>query len=448
MRSAGDKGGMFRGADGTSHAATFAMVCSLFLLSALCNSMIDVLNKHFQNSLGVTKAQSTFVQGVWYAAYFLMAFPSGWVARRFGYRAGILAGLSTVIAGCLLFVPVTRLDAPAPVVFAAFLAVLFVVGAGLTFIETIANPYATVLGAPESGVARINLGQSCNAVGWILGPILAGGFVLSKTGNANTSNDALAFPYLIVAAMVGVMVALFRFGPVPEIHAKAEAPAGDAATTPSKPLWRQPHFVLGAVSQFLYCAAQIGIFSFFINYLKDDHLVPALPENWAAWLPEATKFARPDGTLHLTEYGAGLCLSFAFVLFTLGRFSGTAVVRLFSPHLALGVYGAINALLMVAVMASLGWLSVAALMLSFFFMSIMYPTHFALAIWGLGERTKLASSWMVTAIVGGAILPYFMGRIADAHSMAAGFAVPLACFALIAVYGFAWRRCAAASGHG
>jgi FHS family L-fucose permease-like MFS transporter len=431
---------MFRAPDGGSYALTFALVCSLFLLSALCNSMIDVLNKHFQNSLGVSKAQSTFVQGVWYAAYFFMALPSGWVARKFGYKTGILSGLIIVIAGCLLFIPVTGLHGSPTLIFAAFLGALFVLGAGLTFLETIANPYATVLGPAESGVARINLGQSCNAVGWILGPILASSFVLSKTSEANTSNASLFMPYLIVAGMVAVMVIVFSVGPVPEIHAKDESLAAAGGSKTEGPLLREKHFVLGIVSQFLYCAGQIGLFSFFINYLKDDHYVPALPGWLAGLLPEAMKFAHADGGLHLTEYGAGVFLSAAFGLFTIGRFSGSAIVRYVSPHRTLGIYAAINVLLMLLVMASLGWISVAALMVSFFFMSIMYPTHFALSIRGLGEKTKLAASWMVTAIVGGAILPYFMGRLADVYSMRVGFIMPLLCFCFIAFYGFSWRR--------
>lgn len=434
------RGGMFRAPNGGSYALTFALVCSLFLLSALCNSMIDVLNKHFQNSLGVSKAQSTFVQGVWYAAYFFMALPSGWVARKYGYKTGILTGLIIVIVGCLLFIPVTGLHTSQAMIFAAFLGALFVLGAGLTFLETIANPYATVLGPAESGVARINLGQSCNAVGWIIGPILAGSFVLSKTSEVNTSNTGLVMPYLIVAGMVTVMVIIFAFGPVPEIHAKDEAQVAAGGAKTGRPLLHEKHFVLGIVSQFFYCAGQIGIFSFFINYLKDDHYVPAMPSWLAGLLPDAMKFGHADCGLHLTEYGAGVFLSVAFGLFTIGRFSGSAIVRYFSPHRTLGIYALVNVVLMLVVMASLGWISVVALMLSFFFMSIMYPTHFALSIRGLGEKTKLAASCMVTAIVGGAILPYFMGRLADVYSMRVGFIMPLLCFCFIAFYGFSWRK--------
>ena len=165
-------GGMFRAADGKSVLVTFLLVCCLFCLSGLCNGMIDVLNKHFQNSLHVSKAQSALVQGFWYGGYFLLALPAGLFARRFGYRGGILFGLAVITVGCVCFVPVTKIAGSQMTVFSVFLLALGLVACGFTFIETIANPYATVLGSPEAGVARINLAQSCNAVGWIFGPLL------------------------------------------------------------------------------------------------------------------------------------------------------------------------------------------------------------------------------------------------------------------------------------
>ena len=430
--------GIFRTADGANHLLTFALVCSLFLSSGLCNGMIDVLNKHFQNSLGISKTQSAAVQAAWYAAYFLMAFPSGWVARKFGYRGGILAGLSIVLSGSLLFVPVTKVAAPEVVVFCCFLGALFIVGSGLTFLETVANPYVTVLGPADSGVSRINLAQSCNALGWILGPMIGSQFILSKTGTVNTSNASLAYPYLFVAGLVAVLVAVFYKAPLPDLQAEEEGKADGGGKRGERPLFKEWHFLLAIVSQFLYVAGQTGIFSFFINYVRDERYMPTLPLWLANLLPEATKYLQ-GGVWHITEYGAGLMLSLAFVLFTIGRFSGSAILRFCKPHLTLGVYASINVLLMLLVILRLGWFSVAALMASFFFMSIMYPTHFALGIRGLGERTKFASSCMVTAIIGGAVMPMFMGWLADKYSMGIGFVMPLVCFGFIAAYGFGWR---------
>jgi len=430
---------MFRTPDGVSHLATFLLVCCLFCLSGLCNGMIDVLNKHFQNSLQVSKAQSALVQGFWYAGYFLLALPAGMFARRHGYRGGILFGLSVIAVGCVCFVPVTKIVASQMVVFSFFLLALGLVACGFTFIETIANPYATVLGAPEAGVARINLAQSCNAVGWIFGPLLGGSFILSKTEQVNTSNAALYLPYLIVAGIVTLLLVAFVLAPVPDLHAAQEARAATNGRLHERPLFREWHFVLAIVSQFLYCAAQIGIFSFFINYLKDPRCMPTLPGWLAELLPANMKYLRDD-VWHITDYCAGAMLSLAFILFTVGRFSGSAILRFAPAHRVLGIYALANVLLMGLVFLGLGWVSVVALVLSFFFMSIMYPTHFALAIRGLGERTKLASSWMVTAIVGGAIMPIVMGWLADHYSMRIGFLMPMVCFAGIMAYGFGWRR--------
>jgi FHS family L-fucose permease-like MFS transporter len=203
--------------------------------------MIDVLNKHFQNSLQVTKAQSAFVQSAWYGGYFLFALPAGLFARKFGYRKGILAGLSIIVIGCLCFVPVTQVTGTQVVVFSFFLAALGLVSSGFTFIETIANPYATVLGHPSASVARINLAQSCNAVGWIFGPILGGSFILSKTAEANTSNANLYLPYLIVAGIVTLLILSFLKAPVPEIHAPEDTSTGTATGHVQRPLVQELH---------------------------------------------------------------------------------------------------------------------------------------------------------------------------------------------------------------
>jgi FHS family L-fucose permease-like MFS transporter len=432
-------GGMFRTADGTNHLMTFLLVCCLFCLSGLCNGMIDVLNKHFQNSLQVSKAQSALVQGFWYGGYFLLALPAGLFARRYGYRGGILFGLTVIIIGCVCFVPVTRITGSQMTVFSVFLLALGLVASGFTFIETIANPYATVLGTPEAGVSRINLAQSCNAVGWIFGPLLGGSFILSKTAQVNTSNASLCIPYLIVAGIVAVLTVAFAIAPVPDLHARAETQTAANVRNQVRPLYKEWHFVLAIGSQFLYCAAQTGIFSFFINYMKDPHYTPTLPLWLADLLPLNMKYEQA-GVWHITEYCASATLSLAFIFFTIGRFSGSAILRFVPAHRVLGLYALCNVVLMGLVFLGLGWFSVAALILSFFFMSIMYPTNFALAIRGLGENTKLASSWMVTAIVGGAIMPILMGWLADHYSMRVGFLMPLTCFAFITAYGFGWRR--------
>lgn len=427
---------LFITADGKNRITTFLLVCGIFCLSGLCNGMIDVFNRHFKDSLHLSDAQSALVQGAWYGAYFLMAFPGGMVARRFGYRCGIMTGLSIILIGSLLFIPVTRMSGETMTIYAAFLATLFAVGAGFTFLETVANPYATVLGPPDAASSRINLAQSFNAIGWILGPMLGGKFTLGAAGAA--SNSQLYIPYLVVAGIVAMFLVVTTFTPVPNLNPEENiaSPTQDEA---GPPLAKERHFILGWISQFLYVAGQCGIFAFFITYILDRQTTPALTEGIARLLP-SDMCELADGGWHITKGCSPYMLSLAFLLFAIGRFSGSALQTKISPQRVLGIYAATTSVLMLLVMANLGWVSVGALIVSFFFMSIMYPTNFALGIRGLGAKTKLASSFMVTAIIGGAVMPWCMGLIIDSHGWSYGFGMPLVCFLFIAFYGFTWRK--------
>src|SRR5215469_13768924 len=187
-----------------------------------CNGMIDVLNKHFQDTLHINKEQSGLVQAANYLAYFLMAIPAGVIAKRFGYKGGILVGLSLIAAGAFWFVPATKIGT-----YWAFLLGLFVIGAGMTCLETIANPYATVLGAPETGPTRINIAQTFNGAGWILGPIVGGYFVFAG-GESSSSNAGLSTPYMGIGLFVLVLLVIFILSPVPDLHAKDENRTADA----------------------------------------------------------------------------------------------------------------------------------------------------------------------------------------------------------------------------
>lgn len=429
-------GRMFRGPDGQNHAFTFALVTTLFLLWGFCNGLIDVLNKHFQNSLHISKAQSALVQFSNYMGYFLMAIPSGLLARRFGYKGGIIVGLTLIAVGAFWFIPATQMGT-----FPAFLAGLFILATGLTCLETVANPYTTVLGPPEMAAARINLAQTCNGVGWILGPLVGGQFILSATGEVNRSNATLYIPYLGVGVVVTVLIGIFAVSNVPDIGAaagSAEASASRPGASRLSSIASNRHFVGAVAAQFLYVAAQTGVFGFFINYMASE--MPALSAHAAAALPADWTFPKGDG-FQLTERAAARLLSFGgFGLFLAGRFTGSLALRAFRPQTTLAIYGAINVGAMLLVMAPFGWASVAALFVSFFFMSIMFPTIFALGIHGLGAETKRAAPFIVMAIVGGAVVPMVMGSIADHSSMRASFAVPLACFAGVAAYGIAWER--------
>ena len=215
--SAAAKTGLFRTADGINYAVPFILVTSLFLLWGFCNGMIDILNKHFQDSLHINKEQSGLVQFANYLAYFLMAIPAGLIARKFGYKGGILVGLVLIAAGAFWFIPATNIGA-----YWAFLLGLFVIAAGMTCLETIANPYTTVLGPPESGATRINIAQTLNGVGWILGPIVGGHFVFSGGEGAN-ANAGLHIPYLGIAVFVSILLLVFIFSNIPDLRAQDES---------------------------------------------------------------------------------------------------------------------------------------------------------------------------------------------------------------------------------
>src|SRR3954453_16824896 len=204
-----ENGGLFRTSGGRNFAVTFTLITSLFLLWGFCNGMIDILNKHFQDTLRITKEQSGLVQAANYLAYFLMAVPAGFIAKKFGYKGGILVGLSLIAAGAFWFIPAVKIGT-----YSAFLWGLFIIAAGMTCLETIANPYATVLGSPEAGPTRINIAQTLNGAGWILGPIVGGYFVFSGKAGEN-SNACLSTPYMGIGIFVLLLFIVFAISRVP-----------------------------------------------------------------------------------------------------------------------------------------------------------------------------------------------------------------------------------------
>ena len=452
------KKGMFRAADGQNLLFTFALVSSLFLLWGFCNGMIDVMDKHFQEELGLSKSQSAWVQFAHYLGYFLMSLPAGWLARKLGYKGGIVTGLLIVALGGFWFIPATHINAlvhegtvSPNTAFVAFLTGVCVIATGLTFLETIANPYTTVLGDKQYAATRINLAQSCNGIGWIFGPIVGSMYFYSKDASGHsTGSQTLYIPYLGVAVIVVILAAIFFFAKVPDYQTEDEYKLDSADTHVSHSIWTHKHFVFAVAAQFFYVAAQAGIFSFFINYMTSE--VPAIPASWnsamanfsahagflQSWL--SGWFESKDGVLAISNKGASNLASLGFVCFLVGRFTGAGLVKKFAAHKVLGTYALLNVLATLLIFFKLGWLSVLCVFLSYFFMSIMFPTIFALGIFGLGARAKQAAAFIVMAIMGGAILPKLMGYVADQFDMSRGFIVPLFCFAFVAFYGFKWPK--------
>lgn len=387
----------------------FILITALFFLWGMAHGMLDVLNKHFQVVLGISKAKSGLIQFSVYMAYFLMALPAGMFMKRFGYKKGIIMGLLLFAAGAYIIVPASITHSEWA--FWIFLTGLFILGCGLATLETAANPYTTKLGPPESAERRINLSQSFNGLAWIVGPIIGGLFILGNKGMSS-----LILPYFVIGTIVLIIAFVYLRVSLPEITEEqpVHGNAADAAATAlsAKPLINQRHFVLGVLAQFCYVAAQTGVFSFFVNYMTDPKLTP--------------HFSNTTAALILGMGGMGL--------FMVGRISGSFLMSYFKPTRLLAFYALMCVLLLPIVSLSMGWFSITALFLIFFFMSIMFPTIFALGIKGLGEKTKKASSFIVMSIVGGAIFPMFMGWIADNSSMSIGFFAPMPLFAFILYY--------------
>lgn len=428
------KKGYFTTDDGRNLTFTFFLVASLFLLWGVCNGLIDVMDKHFQDMLHLSKAQSAWVQTAHYLGYAIMALPAGLLARRIGYKGGIIFGLLLVSCGGFWFIAATHIAA-----FWSFLLGVCVIAMGLTVLETVANPYTTVLGAKQHGAFRINVAQCFNGVGWMFGPVIGSAFFYSSAGAA-AANKTLYIPYVAIAIVVLVVATVFFFANVPDLNTSDEYHVDDKSVAVTKrSIWTHPHFVGGVLAQFLYVAAQAGIFSFFINYMVAE--VPPISHALVgSWLLKGGAELR-GGAHFINEQGAARLQGLlGFGLFFVGRLIGSAILHRAKAHRVLAAFSAINVVMCAIVVMKLGWISVAAVFLTFFFMSISFPTIFALGIYGLGLQAKKASAFIVMAILGGAIMPKLMGYLGDRYNMSVSFLMPLACFIYIAIYGFSWAR--------
>ena len=376
----------------------FVLIASLFFLWGFAHSILDILNKHFQEGFEITKTKSALIQCMLYGGYFIMALPAGKIIRKWGYKAGVTVGLILYGVGALLFIPGERMMS-----FEFFLLCLFIIGCGLTCLETSANPYVTVLGDKETGPSRLNLAQSLNGLGWIVGP-LVGSLVIFSGADGNSGSVAL--PYAVIGVVVLAIAAVFGRMKLPEI-----ATEDDTSNLVEKKtsLWKSSIFVFGLVALFFYVAAQTGVNSFFINYVTEK--------------------------TQLTNQTAGLLLSFGGMgLFLVGRLVGSWVMNYVRAEKLLLGCSIGSILCMVMVIFGTGTLSLIALVLNYLCEAIMFPTIFAISLRGLdSQNTKKGSSYLIMTIVGGAIAPMVMGALGEAN-MAVGFIVPLLCYMVVAIF--------------
>ncbi|WP_134088701.1 L-fucose:H+ symporter permease [Olivibacter sp. XZL3] len=398
----------------------FILVTGLFFLWGMAHNLDSILIPHLKKACNLTNSQSALVDTSVFFAYFIMAIPAGMLLKRFGYKRCIIIGLLVFASGAYLFVPAAN-----NLSYEIFLFALFIIGCGLAILETTANPYAAVLGSPATAGRRLNLAASFNGLAAMVAPIVGANFILS---GKEYSKDALAamqeterlryfmeeassvkLPYIILGSILLLIAVVFFFVKFPEVNQQQE----DIKKRNFFAVWKYRNLSLGVVAQFFYVGAQVCITSFFIRMAQQG--------------------------ANVDEKTAGYYLGIYGFLFMLGRFVGTFLLRFLSPRKLLILFTLFAVLLCLVAILGEGMSVVYALGSIGFFMSIMFPTIFALGIEGLGDQTKAASSWLIMSIVGGAILPYGMGSLIDytGDSIQIGYLVPLVCFVVVLAYG--WR---------
>jgi FHS family L-fucose permease-like MFS transporter len=395
----------------------FVMITSLFFLWGFAHNLDPILIPHLKRSFTLSTLEATLVDSAVYIAYFLMAIPAGMIMKKYGYKVGIIIGLLAFALGSFLFLPAADHQS-----YIFFLVALFIIACGLATLETAANPYITVLGPPESAPFRINFAQSFNGLAATLAPIIGAKIILTKGATdeqLNAMSDAtrqatlaaeassVKMPYLVLGIILVLVAVLFVFIKLPDlVKHNDEKPASKSIFHALK----HKHLAWGVSAQFFYVGAQVCVFSLFILYAQ-----------------KSAGITDTEASVYL-----GAC-GFAFLV---GRFLGTILMKFFKAENLLALYAAINVLLCVAAALATGMITVYIIIAICFFMSIMFPTIFALAIKDLGADTEFGSSLIIMSIVGGALLPPIFGHISDLYqNIQYGYIVPFFCFIAILCFG-------------
>ncbi|MET1054709.1 MAG: sugar MFS transporter [Pedobacter sp.] len=390
------------------YLVTLAFVTSLFMLWGIAITMADVLNKHFQHVLSLNKTQSAFVQFAVFGAYFVMGIPAGLFMKRYGYKKGVLLGLSLFATGAFLFVPAAYTSS-----FGFFGFALFILGCGLSTLETVAHPFVASLGDQRSSDQRINFAQSFNAVGAMIGPFIGSYFLLRTNIPGSTDLTSVRILYTVIGVVIALIAVSFSFVTVPattDPHVVAADPeASNVDVAPGKKLFEHRHFVWAVIAQFFNVAAQAGTWAFFINYGHEK--------------------------MGFTDLKAGNFMILFMGMMLTGRFVGTFLMRVIAPNKLLAAFALSNIVMCIIVAQSLGWPSYIALLMINFFFSIMFPTIFSLGIKNLGVHTQQASSFISMGVVGGAFFPFIMGRVADSAGVANAYYLPIICYLVIFLFG-------------
>ena len=389
------------------YVVPFVLITTLFFLWGFARAILDVLNKHFQDELHISITQSSLIQVTTYLGYFLMAIPAGLFITRYGYRRGVVFGLTLFGLGALAFIPGNT--------FAAFLAALFVIGCGLTFLETAANPYVTELGDKEMASSRLNLSQTFNGMGCFMATFLVGSFLFSdEKGGADVS-----VPYAIMGVLVLLIALVFTKVELPEIASETSMTSDTSATSNTsktsglKAVLNDRWFVFGLLALLSYEVAEISINSYFVNFVT--------------------------GTGWMSKLDASRFVSLALVIFMVGRFLGSWIMRRMEAERMLFYCAVGTVACMVLTMLNLGTVSLVALIANYLFEAIMFPTIFSLSVQGLGNKKKSASSLLMMTPIGGCGF-LLMGWMADHTNPFLPFVIPLAGFAVVLAYAFVSSR--------
>lgn len=402
-------------------ATPFLLITSLFFLWGVPNNLNDVLIRQFMKSFAISRFQAGLVQSAFYMGYFSLAAPAALLMRKYGYKFGFVVGLCLLGTGTTLFWPAAQVDS-----YLFFLFALFVIASGLAFLETASNPFIAQLGDPQGAARRLNFSQAFNPLGAIAGVLVGTVFIFSGVelrpsqvavmqaqhiyrSYLRRETMRVVDPYLVLglaAFILAIIIWRTQFPAIGDVEDSASEERGSF-----KELLNYPHFLLSIVAQFMYVGAQVCTWSYFIQYVEDF--------------------------THRPEKIAGYLLTGTLAAFGVGRFGSAAAMKYVRPASLMGVYSLINIVLVGIGIAFPGWVGLWCIFLTSFFMSVMFPTIFALGIDGLGRNTKIGGSLIVMSVVGGAVLTPIMGLISEAeHSIAMAYVVPLVGFCFVALYAF------------
>lgn len=396
----------------------FTFLTFLFLMWGLALTMGDVLNKHFQDVLHISKSRSSLIQLSTFGAYAVMSIPAGLFMKSYGYKKGVILGLVLYATGAFLFIPAA--DAKS---FEMFRIALFILACGMATLETVAHPFIALLGNQQTSDQRINFAQSFNGLGGIIGPLIGSYFILREGQEYSHSLLSVKYLYLYIGLFITTIAVTFSFAKIPafgpSIASTVETNTSNQALPKSNfwsdtaILFRKKHFTFAVIAQVFNVAAQGGTWAYFINY---GHEI-----------------------MHFSAEKAGYFFGFSIFILMIGRFAGTITMRFIAPSKLLSIFAVGNILMCILVAQGLGWWSFAALIMINFFFSIMFPTIFSLGLKDLGQYTPQGSPFIVMGLVGGALFPPIMGLVAN-HNIAHAYYLPIFCYIIIALFGFLYPK--------